>query len=192
MLNVLNSISDSLNKTKDVVFTTGWNSGDLAAKMDELMPSIWIMIATLGSLLVLLIVLTTFLYNPVKKMVNRRKEFIKKNIDESIQAKRNAFDLENEANLKLQDSRNASDEIISKAKIEAEVIKNQYIEQAKREAERIIREANEDIQLKKKNLQNETYDEIVSVAIDISEKIIQNKISEKEAKKYLDNYLGNK
>lgn len=162
----------------------------LAGKLDQLMPSVYILVATLGALLVLLIILTKFLYNPVKKMVQRRKEFIQKNIDESINAKKNAFDLENEARMKLQESKNIREDLIAKAKIEAEAIKHQYIEQGKYEAERIIKEAKDDIKNKKLSLEKDAYNEIVSVAIDVSEKIIREKISEKEAKKYLEEYLG--
>ena len=59
----------------------------------DILPNLWIMIATIGSLFILLIILTYFFYNPVKKMVQRRKEFINKNINDSIEAKNNAFSL---------------------------------------------------------------------------------------------------
>ena len=165
-------------------------SEGLAEKINQLMPNIYVMIATLGALCILLLVLTKFLYKPVKKMVQRRKEFIQKNIDESIQAKKNAFDLENEARAKLQESKSLGNDLVAKAKIEAEAIKSQYIEQGKNEAERLIREAKDDIKAKKRSLEEESYNEIVSVAMEISEKIIKDKITEKEAKKYLDEYLG--
>lgn len=164
----------------------------LGEKIDQLMPSIWIMIATLGSLCFILIILTKLLYNPIQKMVQRRKDFIQQNIDESVQVKKNAYDLELEARTKLQESKAIGNDLVTKARIEADTIKNQYIEQGKSEAERIIREAKEDIKARKASLEKEAYNEIVSVAMEISEKIIKDKVTEKEAKKYLDEYLGNK
>ncbi len=165
---------------------------DISEKMDALYPSYWIIAATLGSLIVLLIILTKFLYKPICKMVQNRKNFIKNNIDQSIEAKEKAISLENEAKQKLLSSQNTGQELISKAKVEAEVLKNMYIEQGKLEAERIIAEAKESIEAKKKSLEKESYDEIVSIALEISEKIIQKNISEKTATKYLDEYLGSK
>lgn len=184
-----------MDKQYDInVFSASEKPSDLtlAEKMNQIFPSVFIMIATLGALCILLIILTKFLYNPVKKMVQRRKDFIKSNIDESIKVKKEAYDLEQEARTKLVESKNISSEIIAKAKIEAEGIKTSYIEQGKEEAARIVREAKDDIKAKKRTLEEESYNEIVSVAIEISEKIIKNRISEKEAKKYLEDYLGRK
>ncbi len=190
--NITNLTSKVIEKIELYSTSDSVEAGNIGEKIDQLMPSVWIMIATFGALLITLIILTKLLYNPVKKMVQKRKEFIKQNIDESINAKKNAYELENEARIKLKESKLAKDEMISKAKIEAELIKNQYIEQAKQDAERILSEAKQDIELRKQNLEKEAYDEIVSVAIDISEKIIKDKISDKEAKKYLEEYLGNR
>lgn len=167
------------------------NSNSIAEKMEQLFPSVWIMIATLGSLCLLLIILTFFLYKPVTKMVQRRKDFIKKNIDESIKARKEALNIENKANTKLIEVKKTSNDIISKSIIEAEAIKNNYIEQGKHEAARIIKEAKDEINLRKKELETQTYNEIVSVAIEISEQILKDKITKKETRKYLDDYLNN-
>lgn len=164
----------------------------LAEKLKQLMPSVYIILATLGSLLVLLIILTKFLYNPINKMVKNRKDFIKNNIDQSIKSKEKAYELELEARENLKDSRNLSQELVSKARVDAESIKNQYIQQGKQEAERLIKEAKDDIKSRKRKLEKESYNEIVSIAMEISEKIIKDRISESETKKYLDEYLESK
>ena len=184
---------DTINNIQArVVENSEVGSGELANKLDQLFPSIYIIIATLGSLIILLIILTKFLYKPVSKMVENRKNFIKNNIDQSIEAKEKAFSLENEARQKLLTSQNTCQELISKAKVVAEVLTNMYIEQGKLEAERLVKEAQEGIEAKKKSLEKDSYNEIVSIAMEISEKIVQKNISDKVAAKYLDEYLGTK
>lgn len=185
-LDTINSIQSRVVENSEI------GSGELANKLDQLFPSIYIIIATLGSLIILLIILTKFLYKPVSKMVENRKNFIKNNINQSIEAKEKAFSLENEAKQKLLISQNTGQELISKAKIEAEVLKNMYIEQGKAEAERLVKEAKEGIEAKKKSLEKDSYNEIVSIALEISEKIVQKNISDKVANKYLDEYLETK
>ncbi|MBD5423185.1 MAG: F0F1 ATP synthase subunit B [Mycoplasma sp.] len=190
---MLETLKETIEKIQSrAINNAGSGSDGIAEKMDSLFPSIWIIIATFGALLILLIILTKFLYNPINKMVKRRQEFIKNNIDKSIEAKESAFNLENEARNKLEDSRNVGQDLISKAKIDAENIKNQYIDQGKKEAERLIQEAKNEIQNKKKDLEKEYYNKVVTAAIDISEKIIKSKITESETKKYLNEYLGSK
>ena len=99
----------------------------IGEKVNQLMPSLYIMIATLGSFVVLLLILTKLLYKPVKKMVKNRQDFIQKNIDDSINAKQNAINLEQEARDRLVDSKLMALEIINKSKLDAEVLKHQYI-----------------------------------------------------------------
>lgn len=164
----------------------------IGEKLEQLMPSIYIMIATLGALFVLLIILTKFLYKPVKKMIKNRQDFIQKNIDDSITAKQNAILLEQEAREKLNDSKLIASEIVNKSKLEAEVLKHQYIDQGKSEATRIISEAKEEIKAKKRMIEQDSHDEIVNVAIQISEKIISKNASKEDAEKYLEEYLGSK
>lgn len=158
----------------------------------DILPNLWIMIATIGSLFVLLIILTYFFYNPIKKMVQRRKDFINKNINDSIEAKNNAFSLENESRIKLEEAKNIGNDILLKAKLEAEEIKNQYIEEGKAKYSQLISEAKTEIDSRKVELEKQTYNEIVSVAMEISKKIIKDNISKNEVEKYLDEYLENK
>lgn len=167
-------------------------TSSIAEKLNQLMPSLYIMIATLGAFFVLMIILTKLLYKPVKKMVKNRQDFIQKNIDDSVKAKANAIALEQEARDKLNDSKMTALEIINKSKLDAEVLKYQYIDQGKMEASRIIIDAKEDIKNKKRMIEKDSHDEIVSVAIQISEKLISERISKEEAEKYLEKYLGEK
>ena len=54
---------DTINNIQArVVENSEVGSGELANKLDQLFPSIYIIIATLGSLIILLIILTKFLY----------------------------------------------------------------------------------------------------------------------------------
>lgn len=188
---MLEKLSNVENNISLMALDSNVDQGSLAEKINSLMPSIWIMVSTLASVLLLLIVLTKFMYNPVKKMVENRRDFIRKNINDSIEAKKKAFDIENQANQKLEESKQIGDNIITKAKIEADTIKNTYIHQAKQEATRIINEAKDEVRLRKEEFEKEAYNEILSVAMVISEKMIKDKISEKEMKRYLDEYLGN-
>ena len=164
----------------------------IGEKVNQLMPSLYIMIATLGSFVVLLLILTKLLYKPVKKMVKNRQDFIQKNIDDSINAKQNAINLEQEARDRLVDSKLMALEIINKSKLDAEVLKHQYIDQAKAEAAQIVKEAKAEIKAKKQILEEEAHNEIVNVAIEISEKMIAKRITKEEAEAYLKEYLGAK
>lgn len=173
----LNKITKSINDRSP-------STDGIAEKLDQLMPSIYIIVATLGAFLVLLIVLTKLLYNPVKKMVKNRQDFIQKNIDDSINAKQKALSFEQEARNKLNASKLIASEIINKSKVEAEILKNQYINQGKIKADKLVNRAKDDIKNKKINLEKNIQKEIINVAIEISEKIISKKVSKEDVEKY--------
>lgn len=182
-----------IQKAEPVVYELNRPGTDtIGDKVKELMPSLYIMIATLGAFLVLFLVLTKLLYKPVRKMVKNRQDFIQKNIDDSINAKQSALTLEQQARDNLFDSKLMAQEIIHKSKLEAEVLKYQYIDQGKAEAERLVTEANAEINAKKQILEREVHNEIVNIAIEISEKMVAKNITKAEAEAYLNEYLGTK
>ena len=88
--------------------------------------------------------------------------------------------------------KNIGNDILLKAKLEAEEIKNQYIEEGKAKYSQLITEAKTEIDSRKVELEKQTYNEIVSVAMEISKKIIKDNISKNEVEKYLNEYLENK
>lgn len=192
MINYLNQGAPEFINTTQRALNAPVNVGSISEKLDQLMPSIYIIVATLGAFLILLIILTKLFYKPVKKMVKNRQSFIQKNIDDSIHARKKAMSLEQEARNKLNASKLISSEIINKSKIEGEMIKNQYISESKLEASKILNKAKTDIKNKKLALEKDLHDEIVNVAVAISEKIIKEKISKEEAEKYCQEYLGKK
>lgn len=161
----------------------------IAEKLDALMPSIYIMLATLGALVILIIILTKFLYKPIKKMVEDRQKFIQKNIDDSVEIKDKMIQSHKESIQELEQAKITANEIISKSKTEAENIKSSYISEAKKEAKRIIDLANSDIARSKTILEQESRNEIIDIAVKISEKIIEKEVDENKVVDIIDNFL---
>ncbi|MGL4343009.1 MAG: F0F1 ATP synthase subunit B [Metamycoplasmataceae bacterium] len=157
---------------------------DVGDKIAQMMPSLPMMFATLGALLVLMLILTFFLYKPISKMVKKRQNFIQKNIDNSIKAKEEAAKLSSDSFKELTESRLIANEIINRAKKESEVTKQHYINNGKIEAQKLLEEANRDIKNLKEDFEQSKKESIIDIAIQISEKILLEKVDPKDIEKY--------
>ncbi|MGL4183544.1 MAG: ATP synthase F0 subunit B [Metamycoplasmataceae bacterium] len=185
--NKANKFIESINETKAPPVI-----GDVSNKVDQLMPSLYIMIATLGSLVFLGIILTLFFYKPVSKMVKRRVDFIQKNIDDSILAREEAIKLNADAYKELIESRLRAADIIKDAKIAFEKEQLKIIEKNKKEAEKNYEQVLLEINSLKEQFEQEKRDEIINTAIEISKKIIGESVQEKSIEKYYDQFMEEK
>ena len=165
------------------------NPGDINDMVNGLFPSIYIMIATIGAFLVTLIILSKLLYGPVKKMMKKRHDFIQQNIDDSINSKNDSVKIKSKAKNELVQSKIIAEEIISKTKKESEILKQNYIDEGKQEAKRLIDEANVSINYKMLKMEENKNNEIIDMAILISKKIISKNVDENLVKEYLDSYI---
>jgi F-type H+-transporting ATPase subunit b len=165
------------------------NPGDINEVVSGLFPSIYVMIATIGAFLVTLIILSKLLYGPIKKMMKKRHDFIQKNIDDSIDSKNDSLKIQSKAKKELIQSKIVAEEIISKTKKESEVIKQNYIEEGKQEAQRLIDEANIEINFKLLKMEETRNNDIIDMAMVISKKIIAKNVDKKIAQEYLDSYI---
>ncbi len=154
-----------------------------------LFPSLYIFIATIGAFIVTLIILTYFLYKPVSKMVKQRHDFIQKNIDDSILAKTESLKLQSKSNDKLKESKTVAQEIISKSKTESEILKLHFINEGKKEAKRLIAEANIEINFKLAKIEETRANDIIDAAMIISKQVISKNIDKNKMEEYFDSYI---
>lgn len=167
----------------------GSNFDGVKDKVNQLMPSLPMMLSTIGALIFLILVLHLMLYKPISKMVKNRKNFIQKNIDDAIGARDEATQLSEKAFLELSKAREMANEIINRAKKEAEITKIEYIDKAKKEAKRLLGETNLDIQNLRQKFEDSKKEQIIDAAIIISEKIIEDKIKNQDMDKYYSEFI---
>lgn len=124
------------------------------------------------SVLVLFTLLSYLLFNPVRKMLEERRQRV---VDEQLTAKKEkedaiAYKAEYEQRLKNVDKE--AQEILSDARKKALKNENQIIAEAKEEAARIIERANSQIELEKKRVADDMKKEMISVASVMAGKIV--------------------
>ena len=112
------------------------------------------------------------LLDPVRKILNDRKERVMKEMREAAESKEAADRLKEEYDVRKKHVDRTAEQILSDTKKKALQRENEIIADAKSEAARIIESARQEAELEKKRVKDEVKQEMISVAALMSEKII--------------------
>ncbi len=112
----------------------------------------------------LFLILSFFLFNPARKMLNSRRDKIRNELNTAREAMENAQKLKKEYETKLQGVEKEAEAILSEARRKALVSENQVIAQAKEEAARILDRARVEAELEKQKMSDDVKREIIVVA----------------------------
>ena len=124
------------------------------------------------AVVVLFFIMSYFLFNPARKMLNDRKEKIRGELEDAKNSQETAAMLKAEYESKLKEIDKEAEVILSDARKRALANENQIIAQAKEEADRIIERARVEAQLEKQKMSDEVKKEIISVASMMAGKVV--------------------
>ncbi len=131
-------------------------------------------IAQIINFAILLYILKRFLYKPIARILEERKNKIKQGLDDAENAKKALLDADNQKLSILKDAKKDADKILENTKISSENLKQKTAEDAKKQAAEIIDNAKKQAQdeFEKANKQ------IGNISIDLSKKIVSKVLSE--------------
>lgn len=186
MINIASFISETITniaQTTEVgIQASNWLEG--------LVPSLPVLIASLVSLLILVVVISYFAYFPVKKFLAERKEYVSNNIEESEKMNTQAKETLEKAQTKVVNSKKEGKDIIQKytekANKEADVI----VEKAKEKSNKIVEQANVRVVEAEKKMRADLNEEISSIAIQATEKLLKENINNNTNKKLVDEFIN--
>ena len=148
------------------------------------------LIATLLNTLILFLVLKHFLFKPVNKILDERKEKVEKTYKVADDKLTEASRLETEYTEKLANAKAESAEIVKNATKRAQLRSDEIIAEAKTEASGLIVKANADIEKEKKRAVNQIKDEISDIALMVAEKVVEKEISPKDHERLIENFIS--
>lgn len=148
------------------------------------------MIATLINTLILFLVLKHFLFKPVNKILDERKQNVEETYRQADEKLTEAARLENEYTEKLANAKEESAEIVKNATKRAQTRSDEIIAEAKSEASSIIVKANADIEKEKKRAVNQIKDEISDIALAVAEKVVEKEIDPKDHERLIESFIS--
>ena len=148
------------------------------------------MIVTLVNLLILFWIVKHFAFDRVNKILKDRKNLIEDTINKSDE------DLEKARVLKLQNQReikSAREEgktIVSQYKSKADSIYKEIVEDARKEASIIIEKSKVEIDRERSKAEDDIKNQVVDLAMTISEKVLGESIDMNKHKELIDEYIS--
>ncbi len=142
-------------------------------------------IAQIVNFLILAFVFKKYLYKPLLKVLNDRQEKIKTGLDEANQAHEALEKANVERDQLLQEAAREAEKILIETKAASEKIKEDMLSESKKAAEKILSAASNQAKLEIERIQKESK----NLALDISKKVLDKVIEDMFTKEEKDKIL---
>ena len=141
------------------------------------------------SMLLLFTLLSYLLFNPVRDMLEKRKQRIVDDREAAKREKEEATSYKQEYEKKLQEVDKEVQLILSEARKKAMKNENAIIAEAKEEAARIMARANAEIELEKKRALDDMKQEMIAIASMMAQKVVSASIDTEVQESLIDETL---
>lgn len=138
---------------------------------------------------ILFVVVLFFLWKPITKILEARREQIDKELEEAKTAKENAISIETNLNLEMEEAKAKIKLMLDNAEKEANLKKTTIINEAKEEAKRRLDNLEFELEEEKKSMEKEIRQEIVDIAFQAAEKIVGKEINQDKYINVVDDIL---
>ena len=137
----------------------------------------------------LLLALWRFVFKPVNRMLTKRRDEVRANIDDAERQKDEAAKYLEEQKKLLEEAKLEAKKIIEEGRIAAVKVKDDIEIQAHNRAQSMIHSAMEEIGSERERSLKEVKDKMIDIALLASEKVIAKSLSEEEHKKLIEDTL---
>ena len=144
---------------------------------------------TLGIFLIVVIVLGKFAWGPILGLLQQREEFIHKALSDAKHDRDEAEARLKEYAAKLQAAHLESATIVEDARRDAERLREEVRQRAKGEAEKLVANAQRQIQLETSRALEQIRREAVDLSVMIASKIIQRNLTKEDNERLIDDAL---
>ena len=124
------------------------------------------------NVLILFAILTYLLFDPVRKVLNDRRERIAAELQDAASKEEKANAMKAEYEFKLKDINKEADRILEDARKKAKIKEEEILSNAREEAERITDRAKKQSEMEKKKAMDDMKQEMVGLAAIIAQKAI--------------------
>lgn len=164
-------------------------SQDITDTINDAIPNLYVTLAQIGAFIVMVLIVIFFGYKPIKKKLDARREYVKKNLDDSDKHLKEAKKKEKEAEDIVTASRIQANSIVEKARKQAIEEKNQMLDEAEKAIALKKLQDEKELKDKEQKMIKDNRDKIISTALDASKEILKREIKEEDNKKIVDDFI---
>jgi F-type H+-transporting ATPase subunit b len=140
--------------------------------------------------LILFLGVKRYLWGPITDLVEARKQIIVSELDEAKKANEQANFFKEQAETDLGQAKTEAREYVEVAKRNAEKVKVEIIEDARTEADRLKAQADLDIAQEIAEAREDVKKEIVNVAFELASKVVEKEINDGDHDKLVSDFIS--
>lgn len=157
--------------------------------IDKLFPNPWDALAVFLAFVILLVVVFYFAYKPLKKLIQKRADYVDGKLRNAEQSEKEAAKKVEEAKLEVKKSHQEALVIVEQAKLDAEKEKERIHQKAKEEADQEVARAKLEIKQEIEKSKDEIHSQIVDVAFDASKKVLSREVKDSDNEKLINQFI---
>ena len=124
------------------------------------------------NIFILFFALSYLLFNPVRDVLEKRRQKIAGELAQAAEDKQSAAALKSEYEAKLRDVNREAEDILEAARKKGKKREAEIVDEAKAEAARIIERANREIELERKKAVDDMNQEVIDIAALMAQKVV--------------------
>ena len=149
----------------------------------------WTLIFQWGNLLILYLIIKKFLFAPIQKMIADRENEVKNLFDTAEQAKQDALAMKEEYTQHLENAKDEANEILKNANKKAVLRSEEIIRDAQDKAGAIVAKANVQIEMERKRAFEEVKQDISDIALLAASKVVERELSPEEHQRLISEFI---
>ncbi len=147
------------------------------------------LVAQLVNFLILMIVLRLFLYRPLLRILDQRRERIQEGLSKAEQAAEQASASEDEARRAMEEARAEGREAVQAAQEAAERLRQELEDRARQDAEQIITRARQEVQAERDRAIQQLHQQFADLTITAAERVIGQSLDRSAHQRLIDEVL---
>lgn len=152
--------------------------------------NLWQMLISLCNLIILFLILKKFLYKPVRKALEERKQAVEGVYADAQKALDTANANKTEYERELAGIRERADSMLASATADANKRSEAILSDARERADGMMRQAKNDISLERRKAESGIRSEIADVSTALTEKLLAREINSDDHRKLIDDFLA--
>ena len=152
-------------------------------------PDPGLFIWTIVTFLVLLALLGKFAWRPLLQALESRQERIRKSLEDAERTRQELERLQQESAKMMQQARIEAESIVTQTRADAERLREELKQKAKDEADNILRNAQQQIQLQTRQAIQQIRHEVADIAVLLASKLLERNIAKEDNARLIDDTL---
>ena len=151
----------------------------------------WTALFTLLNMVLTFLILKKFLFKPVQKVMNARREQVDRIYSDANESLSSADQMKQEYERRLANARMEADDMIRSATQTAQRRGDQIVEEAKAQAEHTRKKADAEIAQQKQQMLKDVRGEISDLAVSIASKVVEREINQQDYDGLVNDFIRN-